>query len=177
MIKLDLGHVVKTFVQALLPAGSPGTLAIALRVDTWLNIDEDWLKPEAREAFLADPTLYLKHCQVNHRYHEVLVFRCPNAHTQVYLQQNAENPRQVAFEGIYAKVADHDSQWIDGLDEIQGNALKVIETLREDAKSYVLPEFAARLRPGQTVCFAQHPVLINPTSWRLDDAGNLTISQ
>jgi len=175
MIKLDLGHVVKTFVETLLPAGSATTLSIVLRVDTWLNIDEDWLTPEAKAAFQADPGLYLKHCQVNHRYHEVLLFKSPMAYTQVYLQRQENPSRQFSLEGTYARVADHDSQWIDGLDEVNGNAFKVIETLREDARLFVAPEYFARLRPGQTVSFAQHPLKIDPECQRIDAAGDMII--
>lgn len=176
MIKLDLGHVMKTFVETLLPVGSPDLLAVGLRVDTWLNVDEDWLKPEAKAAFEKDPALFLKHCQVNHRYHEVLLFKSSLAYTQVYLQQPSKDSRIFTLEGTYAKVADHDSQWIDGLDEVNGNAFGNIQAIRDEAASFMAPEHLARLRPGQMVSFAQHPLKIDPKCWRIDDAGKLIIS-
>lgn len=177
MIKIDLGHVVKTFVDALLPVGSPGLLAISLRIDTWLSLDEAWLKPEALEAFQADPSLYEKHCQANRRHHEVLVFRRPMAYTQAYLQHGKAPGAPLSLSGTYAKVADHDSQWIECLDDVQANAFEVIESMREQAKEFVLPEFCARLRPGQAVSFAQPPVLLDADSRRISDDGNLVIQE
>lgn len=175
MIKIDVDHVVRTFVDTLLPVGSPGLLAISLRVDTWLSLDEEWLKPEAAEAFRADPSLYEKHCQATRRHHEVLVFKRPMAYTQAYLQHGKAPGEPLSLSGTYAKVADHDSQWIECLDDVQANAFEVIESMREQAKAFVLPEFCARLRPGQTLSFANHPALLDADSWRISDDGKLVV--
>ncbi|AXH59597.1 hypothetical protein [Pseudomonas amygdali] len=175
MIKLDFGHVVKTFVEALLPPGASGLLAVSLRVDTWLHLHEPWLKPEALEAFKDDPSLYQAHCQATRRHYEVLAFKRSGAYIQAYLQKDTNAEKSLSLNGDYAKVADHDSQWIECLDDVSANAFEVIESIREQAKDYVLAEFCARLRPGQMVSFAEPPVLINPDNWRISDDGNLNI--
>lgn len=173
MLKVELSHVVKTVVDSLLPAGSgDAMLVVALRIDTWLNVDEAVLTPEVRMSLQDRPDRFDQYCQLTDRFYDVFVFCRPMAYTQVWRRQ-ASDDAGLELSGTYDKIADHDSTWFESIDAAHERALKAIEKMHERVQFTVEVQHQARLRPGQHVHFAQTPALL--TGLRVEQSSDQLI--